>query len=110
MDTLNQYRQIIEKILSDYASIPYAYGDIETETVFDRDRDHYLLMNVSWDTRRVHGALVHLDIRDGKIWVQRDGTERGIAYDLEDAGIPKIQIVLGFHELAVRPHTGFAVA
>ena len=110
MDTLNQYRQIIEKILSDYASIPYAYGDIETETVFDRDRDHYLLMNVGWDNRRVRGALVHLDIRDGKIWVQRDGTERGIAYALKDAGIPKSQIVLGFHQSAVRLHTGFAVA
>lgn len=108
MDTSNQYHQIIEKILSDYASIPYAYGDIETETVFDRD--HYLLMNVGWDNRRVHGALVHFDIRDGKIWLQRDGTERGIAYELEDAGIPKSQIMVGFHEPAVRPHTRFAVA
>ena len=46
MDTLTQYRQIIEKILTDYARIPYAYGEIETETVFDRERDHYLLVNV----------------------------------------------------------------
>ena len=110
MDTSTQYRQIIEKILTDYASIPYAYGDIETETVFDRERDHYLLVNVGWDDRRVHGTLVHLDIRDGKIWIQRDGTERGIAFELQDAGLPADKIVLGFYEPKVRPHTGFAVA
>jgi hypothetical protein len=110
MDTLTQFRQAIEAILTDYASVPYAYGDIETETVFDRERDHYLLMNVGWDGRRVHGALVHIDIRDGKIWIQRDGTERGIAYELEEAGVPKDRIVLGFHEPNARPHTGFAIA
>jgi hypothetical protein len=110
MDTLTHYRHLIETILTNHASVPYAYDEIETETVFDRERDHYLLMNVGGDGRRVHGALVHIDIRDGKIWILRDGTERGIAYKLEEAGIPRNQIVLGFHEPTVRPHTGFAVS
>jgi hypothetical protein len=111
MDTLDAYRQIIEQILTDYASVPYAYGDIQTETIFDRTRDHYLLVNVGWrDDYRVHGAIVHIDILNGKIWVQRDGTEHGIATDLVRAGIPKDQIVLGFREPEVRPYTEFAVA
>ena len=110
MDTLKDYQQIIERVLTDYAQIPYAYGEIETETVFDRVKDHYLLMNVGWDKRRVHGCLVHLDIIDGKVWIQRDGTEDGIAIELEAAGIPKSQIVLAFRPPEIRQYTGYAVA
>jgi hypothetical protein len=110
MDTLTTYRQIIEKTLTEYANIPYAYGEIQTETIFDRINDHYLLVNVGWDNdRRVHGCLIHLDIINGKVWVQRDGTEEGIAGELEKAGIPKDQIVLGFRPPELRPYTEYAV-
>ena len=52
----------------------------------------------------------YTEIIDGKIWVQRDDTEDGVTYDLEEAGIPKDKIVLDFHPLHLRPHTGYAVA
>ena len=111
MDTLAHYRQIIKHVLTEYAQIPYAYGEIETETVFDREHDRYLLVNVGWDNdRRVHGSLVHIDIIDGKVWLQRDGTEHGIAKELVQAGMLKEHIVLGFHPAKVRPHTEYAVA
>jgi hypothetical protein len=48
MDTLEQDRQIIQKIISEYAQIPYAYGEIERHTVFDRDGDRYLLIAPPW--------------------------------------------------------------
>ena len=54
--------------------------------------------------------MIHVDIVDGKIWIHRDGTEDGIAGELEEAGIPKSAIVLGFREPDVRPYTGYAVA
>ena len=111
METLDRYRSIIENILREYAQTPYAYGDIRTEAVFDRINDRYLLINVGWDMgRRVHASLVHIDIINGKVWIQRDGTEQGIANDLVDAGIPKDRIVLGFRPADVRPFTEFAVA
>ena len=28
MDTLDTYRQCIEKVLRDYAQLPYAYGEV----------------------------------------------------------------------------------
>jgi hypothetical protein len=40
MDTLETYRQIIETILIEYTKIPYAHGDIQTETLFDRKNDY----------------------------------------------------------------------
>ncbi|MEB3219850.1 MAG: element excision factor XisI family protein [Nostocales cyanobacterium 94392] len=75
--------------------IPYSYGDIEYRTVFDSDNHSY--------------CLIHLEIIDGKIWVQRDDTEDGVTYDLEAAGIPKDKIVLDFHAPYVRPHTGYVI-
>lgn len=111
MDTLEHYRQAIESALEQYTRIPYAYGDIQTEAVFDRGRDRYLLVNVGWDNgRRVHGSLVHVDIVDGKIWIQRDGTEDGIATELLAAGIPKDRMVLGFRSPELRRHSEFAAA
>ncbi|MBL8796116.1 MAG: XisI protein [Planctomycetia bacterium] len=110
MDRVAHYRQIIERILAEYASIPYAHGNIDRLTVFDRERDHYLLMIAGWDRRREHGCIVHVDIKDGKFWIQRDGTEDGIALELEAAGVPKEDIVLAFKPPEMRKHTGYAVA
>jgi len=97
MDARISYRPLIERILTEHTRIPYAHGNIQIQTVFDRESDHYLLMLVGRDgIRRVHGSLVHVDIIDGKIWIQRDGTEYGVARELIDAGVSKDDIVLAF--------------
>jgi hypothetical protein len=110
VDTLERHRQIIQNVLTEYTRIPYAHGDLRCEAVFDTQRDRYLLMVVGWDKKRVHGCLVHVDLTDGKFWIQRDGTEDGIATELEAAGIPKDRIVLAFHSPETRRHSGYAVA
>ncbi len=111
MDTLESYREIIENVLIEYTKIPYAYGDIQTEAAFDRKHDRYLLVNVGWDSgKRIHGSLVHIDLINGKVWIQRDGTEQGVAKELVQAGIPKDHIVLGFRPAEIRQHTDYAVA
>jgi hypothetical protein len=45
-----------------------------------------------------------------QVLLERDGTESGIAYELEAAGIPKDRIVLAFRAPEMRPQTGYAVA
>lgn len=110
MDRVERYRQIVRRLIEEYARYKPSHGQIETEAVVDRDRDHYEVLHVGWDgVRRVHGSVVHVDIRDGKIWVQYEGTNRPIAEELVAAGIPHEDIVLGFHPAEVRQHTGFAV-
>ncbi len=112
MEKLELYRRIVQRTLASVAAIPYSSPAIIHEAVFDTANDRYLVMSVGWKepTYRLHFCLVHVDIQDGKIWIQRDGTEDGIAYDLEEAGIPKSDIVLAFHSESVRPYTGYAVA
>ena len=67
MDTLDKYREIIERILSNYAAVPYVNGELESMVIFDQKRDRYLLVNVGWNkNRRVHGCIIHIDIIDGK--------------------------------------------
>ena len=111
MDTIDQDRQTIERVLLEHTRVPYAHCEIQIEAVFDRERDRYLLVNVGWDRgARVHGALVHVDLIGGKFWIQRDDTEEGIASELVSAGIPKDRIVLAFRRPQVRKHTEYAEA
>lgn len=106
-----QYPQILLGILQQYADIKPAVGQIETELVVDERLGHYELMRSGWlNGNRVHGSLIHVDIRDGKFWIQHDGTEYGVANDLVDAGVPKDKIVLAFNPPEMRKFTDFAVA
>ncbi len=111
MDRLENHRQIIRDVLSEYLKLQYANGEIQNEAVFDHENDRYMIVSVGWQgVKRVHGALIHIDIINDKVWIQRDGTEHGIARELVVAGIPRDRIVLGFHTPDVRPHTEYAAA
>ena len=111
-DTLNHWRQTIKRILGELAAIPFPdVVNLSAHAVFDESSDNYLVVLEGWkDVQRQHGILVHVAIRNDKIWIQLDGTEYGIARELTEAGIPKEKIVLGFKSPQSRPHTGFAVA
>jgi XisI protein len=59
-----------------YADIPYRYGEVLTYLVVSRDRNHYMLIQEGWEnTRRIHGTIVHAEIRNDKIWIHYDGIE-----------------------------------
>ncbi len=112
MDSLsNNHQEIIEKALTDYADFLGEDEGVQIELVFDRTRDRYLLVETGWENgRRIYGTLLHLDIINGKIWIQQDGTEEGIATELVALGVPKDRIVLGFKSLQRRQITEFAVS
>jgi hypothetical protein len=110
MDRITEYRRYIRTLLDEYHQYRPAYGEIELEQIIDVERDHYQLMSVGWQNRqRVHGSIVHIDIRNGKIWIQHDGTEEGVANRLVAWGVPKSDIVLGFQSPYKRQFTEFAV-
>jgi hypothetical protein len=111
MDTLDEWRTILEKTLQFYADLPDIVGDVSTYLVVSRDSNHFFLIREGWQgNRRIHGMVVHAEIRDHKIWIHYDGIEGSITEELVAAGIPKENIVLAFHPPYVREHTGYAVA
>ncbi|KAM3102113.1 XisI protein [Phormidesmis sp. 146-20] len=111
MDKLEQYRQLIQTLLTEYVAVPISNGEIESQTVFDLQHDRYQVMNVGWDGhRRVHGCALHLDIKNGKIWIRHNATEKQIAHELIAMGVQQEDIVLGFQAPYVRQYPGFGVA
>lgn len=110
MDTMTRYRELIEQVITEHAQIKPAFGEVRIEAIFDEEQDHYELTYAGWDgSRRIEGTVIHVDIIDGKIWIQHDGTEHGVARELEALGVSPKEIVLGFHSPAKRPLTEYAV-
>lgn len=79
------------------------------------EKDGWLFTHDPYDIRIgrisfVFTVVFHFDIKDGKIWLQRNITEYEIVDYLMENGVPKEDIVLGFRHPKVRPFTGFAVS
>ncbi|MDZ7990694.1 MAG: XisI protein [Nostoc sp. EfeVER01] len=111
MDKLTRYRQLVQQILQVYSEQKPAYGNVEVETIFDTERDHYQIVHVGWEGQDwVHSCIIHIDIKNGKIWLQWNGTEDDIAANLVAAGVPKEDIVLGFQSPFMRQFTEYAVS
>jgi hypothetical protein len=110
-DKVSQYRQCIRQLLANYAQVKPAQGDIEVQLLIDTEHDHYQLVDVGWvGHRRIHSCLMHLDIKDGKVWIQRNQTDELIAEQLVELGVDRNDIVLGLQPPYARPYTGYSVA
>jgi hypothetical protein len=107
MDKLN-YSELIQTILKRH--IGNSFSKTEVHLIFDTERDRYQLLHIGWeDLSRVFGCIIYVEIKDGKIWIERDGTEIGVANELVEAGVPKQDIVLAFKAPYRRKFTEFAV-
>lgn len=111
METLETYRTIIRDLFGQYAAYQPVRGDVDIEMIFDETNDHYELMYSGWNgPYRIHGSVLHIDIRNNKVWIQYDGTDESIAEQLVEAGIPYDHIVLAFKDPHIRLYTDFAAA
>lgn len=89
MDSVSHYRHLIEAYLTQQAAIPFVPITLHYTPVFDREREHYLLMAIGRDRQeRVHRCDIHLAIVEGKVWLQELNTDVDVLYDLQQAGIP----------------------
>ena len=58
MDRLEHYRQCIQKLLIEDSKIAPINGEIEVETIFDKEKDRYLAVDLGWDGhRRVYNCV-----------------------------------------------------
>jgi len=110
MTQIEEYQRYIIDILEEYKAYTSAEG-VEMQVMIDKENHHYQLSSVGWrKDRRVHGCILHIDIKGNKLWIQHDGTEEGLANIFLEKGVPKENIVLAFHSPYKRQYTGFAVA
>ena len=111
MDKLTEYRNNIQKFLQEQTQGQAIGGKIETEVIFDLNRDRYLLIDLGWqEHQRIYNCVIHLEIRDGKIWIQRNQTDKPIADVLITMGVAKEDIILGLQPPYIREYTNFGVA
>ncbi len=67
------------------------------------------MIYVGWyQKRRIFGPVLYFNIKGGKIWIEWNGTEDEIGEILADKGIPKQDIVVGFHDPFMRQYTDYA--
>lgn len=97
MDTNTSYREVVKDVIRKYAQLRPSHGNIRLDTIFDEQQDHYALMQSGWDRGvRVRGNLIYVTLRDGKVYIEYDGIERGISDELIMRGVPKDKIVFAF--------------
>jgi hypothetical protein len=92
---LNATRQIIVQFLEDIT--PQHASSLQYQIVQDSQAHHYQLLVTGWrDNKRVHGIVVQIDLRDGLVWVQENGTDFDVAAELEQRGVPADKIVIAY--------------
>lgn len=111
MDRMNTYPDIVISLLEEYADIkPANLPEVETMMMADRERNHYALVRMGWEGKRfTYHTVMHFDIKDGKVWLQQNWTDRDLAAELVERGIPSEDIVLGFVPPYARGQAGYAV-
>ncbi|MEH1778305.1 MAG: XisI protein [Nostoc sp.] len=73
MAKLDQYREYIQNLLTKYGSYKPSEEDVEIQLIFDTVRDHYQILEIGWDGYdRIYNCVIHLDIKDEKIWIQHN--------------------------------------
>ena len=111
MDDINTLKQATIKVLQDYYDFLGQDPDSELQLVIDEKNNHYLLLETGWyKNQRIYGNLIHIDLLKGKLWIQNDSTEEGVANELVKLGISPQKIVLAFKTPERRKITDFAVA
>lgn len=101
MDQVNKldfYRGILQQVIEGHAAKPGEPAHIESHPICDPIHGEYLLMDVDRSPLGGPGIIVvHLRLKDGKVLVECDGIEYGIAQDLIEAGVAEEDIVHTFY-------------
>ena len=101
--------EVIENVLTERSQGSLSSKN-RTLRAFDKASGQFVLLREGWSGyERHHYAWIHIELKDGKFWIHRDGTEDGVTGDLLKAGIPKERIVLAFQHPVRRERGEIAV-
>ena len=72
---------IITKGLTEKVNLTNFNNTVEAQTVFDSLSHRYSLFHVGWiDEHRVFGCVLHIEIKQDKVWIHWDGNRRWFYY------------------------------
>ena len=112
MESNNPHLTILETAVRDYHEWVSRADDSGHESclIIDRERNHFLCITIGWENgKRNEQTMIFARLKNGKIWIEIDWTNDGIATALIQAGIPNSEIVLGFLAPEERPLSEFAL-
>jgi hypothetical protein len=105
-----RYRNVIIEMLREVADRSIN-GKVRTVTVFDESSNQYQILDLGWDDagKRVFQPMIHLELLDGKIWIQENMTDLDIAKVLLEWDVEPTDIVLGMHSEGLRRFSEYAI-
>lgn len=110
---LTNYQALIKRLLTQYveADNQQLTPGVEYFLIADDESGTYIWLNLGWFQReRLNAPTVDVRLKNGKIWIEENWTEVGIAKELLQAGVPKEDIVLAFQHPEERRLTEFATS
>lgn len=103
MDRPTFFRTILTSLLARYDKQKYSYGQITNHLIVDQQGTHFLVVTEGWERNtHIHHILVHLMIRDDKIYIINNATERDLEEELLEHGVQHSEIVPAYLPPALR--------
>jgi hypothetical protein len=92
---VEHYREYVKQFLLGQSDSPQV-DSICNMPIFDEARDQYLVLCYGWrGQERVYWVMLHLEIRGGQVWVQRNQTEVDVEAELIALGVADGDLVRG---------------
>jgi hypothetical protein len=111
-----RYRNVILEVLGEIVEhsqtgATQTSPTVRTVPVFDETHNQYQILDVGWDESgsRIFQPIVHIELLNGKIWIQENMTDIDLAKALLKWGVEASDIVLGMHSASLRRFSEYAV-
>lgn len=103
MDQLTHYKDLIKEVVTEWAQTGESATAVTPLISLDDENENYLMVSAGWHRKeRHHNIIFHAHIRDGKVWIEWDGTYPSISEELIRRGIPEKDIVFNWQDPHVR--------
>lgn len=111
-DKLTKYKKILKELFKCQASLHFANEpEVEQQLIINKEETQFIIMVVGWyEEYYKHFALLHVQLKEGKVWLHQNNTDEDVGSILEEKGIPKSELVLGFFTPFERELSDYAVA
>jgi len=112
MEKYRKYERIIIEFFNDFVeNYQSENSPVQHKMVIDKEHQRYLMTLIGWENeyKFVYSIIFHLEIIDGKVWFQHNGTDILIDEELIKRGIPKKDMWIGFNPKYANEYEGYGV-